>query len=307
MGHDTQKIFNKIESIGNILGRLVYLIDKRHRRIVLRNLNLAFPKWDDEQKAKVAKATYANFMTTIIELFFLKYMSRDKLKSIITFINMENLYKAREDDKGIILISGHFGNWELAHIAFSAFYEPITMVARELQFKPLDRFLKDLRSMFKSRVLNKKNGLNDMRAALRNREILGILIDQGTIKKEGIETDFFGHKVMTTPAAALLARRFKCPVLPGFVIRKKGGGFEAHCLPQVDMQRTKNYSADIIANTQKMNDTIQGFIEKYPEQWFWFHKRWKRYHPELYTEDIAAKIKRREKRRLKGAKKHKSG
>jgi len=305
MRHNTKKIFNKIEKIGNILGRFVYLIDKRHRRIVMRNLNLAFPKWDEEQKIKVAKATYANFITTIIELFFLKYISRDKLESIITFINMENLDKTKEQNKGIILISGHFGNWELAHIAFSAFYEPITMVARKLQFKPLENFLKDLRNMFGSRVLDKKNALNDMRAALRKKEILGILIDQGTIQKEGIETEFFGHKVMTTPSAALLARRFRCPVLPGFVIRKNGGGFEAHCLPQIDLQRTNDYSADIIANTQKMNDTIQGFIEKYPEQWFWFHKRWKRYHPELYAEDIAVKIKRRKKRRLKAAKKQK--
>jgi KDO2-lipid IV(A) lauroyltransferase len=138
-----------------------------------------------------------------------------------------------------------------------------------------------------------------MARLLRRGKTLGILIDQGTTRSEGVEVTFFGRKALATPAAALLAQRYGSSVVPGFCVRDGKDRLTLIVEPPLSLKQTKDSRADAQINTQIMTEAIEKAVRTYPEQWFWFHKRWKRHYPELYPEDLARRRRRREKRKAR--------
>ena len=122
------------------------------------------------------------------------------------------------------------------------------------------------------------------------------MIDQETIRSEGIEAYFFGKKVMATPGAALLARRYDCLVLPAYCVRDADGMLILRVEAPLALQRTHDSQEDLQVNNQTMITSIEKMIEGYPEQWLWAHKRWKRFYPYLYPEDMKKRKDRRAER-----------
>jgi KDO2-lipid IV(A) lauroyltransferase len=173
--------------------------------------------------------------------------------------------------------------------------QPILGVVKKIRFKPLNRWVHNLRSRFGINIIYKKGALPDMRQALRRNEIVGLLVDQSR-RKESVEVNFFGHRVPATPAAAFLGLRCKSPVLPIFCIREISGQLTIHVDEPLDLKWSGDLRADVQANTQLINDAVEKMIRRYPEQWFWLHKRWKKYYPHFYPEYQARK-KRRQKRK----------
>ena len=195
------------------------------------------------------------------------------------------------------MISAHIGNWEMAVLRFSIQSEkPLVAVARKLEPEILDRWILRLRTSFGTIILDKKGALSKMARMLRQGNALGLLIDQGTKRSEGVEVSFFGHTVTATPAAALLARRYGCPVLTSFCIREKDSRLTMVVEPPLSLVKTDDSRADLQANTQIMTDAIEKAVRAYPDQWFWFHKRWKRHYPHLYPEDLARRQRKRDRK-----------
>jgi KDO2-lipid IV(A) lauroyltransferase len=200
------------------------------------------------------------------------------------------------------VISAHLGNWEIAGLVPSlCYHHPSAYVARELNSKVLDRFLNKARTRFGNIIIDKKGALPKMVRLLHKGWLVGVLMDQGTNRTEGVECTFFGKEVYTTPVASLLARRYNYPVVPGYCSRDKDGMFSVVFKPPLKLVKTNNAEADMRTNTQLMNDAIEDCIRECPEQYFWFHKRWKRHYPHLYPEDLARKKRIRERRRQKRA------
>jgi KDO2-lipid IV(A) lauroyltransferase len=146
--------------------------------------------------------------------------------------------------------------------------------------------------------VDKKGALPAMRQALRRGEVIGLLIDQSK-RSESVDVNFFGKSATATPAAALLALRCKSPVIIGFCTRESNGRLALRINPPLNLQRTGDLRADLIANTQMMTDIVERAIRAHPEQWLWLHKRWKKHYPHLYPEYFARRDrrKRREQRR----------
>lgn len=292
-----------ILNMGKVLGSTAYLIDHRHRRIVRRNLRFAYPNADDHSVKKLSRAVFQNAAISFLEILQMSRLSADDILKRVHLTGRQYLLEAKRNKKGSIVISAHFGNWEMAHIFGSCYLnEPLVLVARRIQPGIINEWLNRLRSRFGSVVLDKASALPKMIRALRNGRILGILIDQGTLLSDGVEVAFFGKKTNATPAAAILARRYGSPVIPVFCVRRKDGALEVIAQPPLQLQKTEDYQTDIQANTQRMMDAIEQMIRTHPEQWFWFHKRWKRHYPELYPEDIARRKKKKRKKRLRKAK-----
>ena len=135
-----------------------------------------------------------------------------------------------------------------------------------------------------------------MTQTLRDGKILALMIDQGTKISEGVELKFYGKKVTVTPAAAMLALRCKSPVLPVFCIREEDQKLTIIIEPPVGLVRTKDLRDDLRTNAQIMTDAIENAVRRYPDQWLWLHKRWKRFYPDLYPEYIARRKRRRAKK-----------
>jgi KDO2-lipid IV(A) lauroyltransferase len=277
----------RIASIGRVLGMLMYGIDVRHRRIVRRNLKFVYPEWSTERVKRKSKRVFQNLGITILEICQMTCFSSDDILDKVKIRGQEHLLNAMHDNMGVIVISAHLGNWEIVPLFCPLYFKtPITVVARQIQNKTINRWIHGLRTRFGCRVIYKDVALPEMTRTLRQGKILAILIDQGTKSSLGVKIRFFNKFVTATPAAALLAMRCKSPVLPSFCTRNADGAFTITIEPPLVLKRTNDLGSDLKTNTQIMTDAIEKAVRKYPEQWFWVHKRWRKYYPHLYPEDM---------------------
>ena len=283
----------KIERLGRALGWLIYHIDVRHRRIVRRNLRFAYPLWPWERVLKTSRLVFQNFGVTALEIFQSSCYSFDELLAKVETVEGLENRQYLSNPNGVVLVSAHLGNWEIAVQYISGFTDiPFVAVARKIRFKPFERWVFRLRTRFGGELIDKKGAVGDMRKALRQGKILAVLNDQSG---EGAFVRFFGRKVQAHAGVALLAQRCKSPVMPAFCVREQNG-FRIILEPPLDLQRTGDLRADIQANTQIIMDAIEKTIRRYPEQWFWFHKRWKAFYPHLYQEDLKRQRRKEEKK-----------
>lgn len=286
-----------IAGVGKLLGMLVYIVDLRHRRIVRRNLQFAHPQWSLDRVRRLSKLVFQNLGITLLEICQMTCFTREDILHKVRIRGKENLFNTTKSPKGVIMISGHLGNWEMAHLATSCYLgKPLLLVARQIQSKRLHRWIHRLRVRFGNIILDKRGALPRMARTLIQGRALGLLIDQETKRSEGVEVTFFGRTANATPAAALLARRYDSPVLPAFCIREADDRLALVVEPPLSLKRTDDPGADLKANTQIMTSTIEKAVRAYPDQWLWFHKRWKRHYPYLYPEDLTRRQRRREKK-----------
>jgi KDO2-lipid IV(A) lauroyltransferase len=227
-------------------------------------------------------------------------LSKEEILDKARIYGANNMSEALKAGNGAILVSAHLGNWEMVPLLVPLYFDtPVVGVARKLPFEFINNLIVNLRTRFGCKVIDKEEALPQMRKALRQGAILGIMIDQGTRSSESVGITFFGHKVRATPAASLLALRCKSPVVPVFCVRDADGRLSIIIEPPLKLTRTRDLRADLKVNTQIMTDVVERAVSKYPEQWFWVHKRWKKYYPQLYPEYIA----RRKRRRIRKGKK----
>jgi len=278
----------------NILGPAVGFWVLSLRRIVRRNLAFAYPHWTQQQIHDHIPEIFRNFFLTIFEICRLSLMTETEIVDSVHIIGKEYVDAAITNPNGVILISAHIGNWEISPMLMKLTTgKTITSVARPLGNAWADKWITNSRTRFGNRVVNKEGALQEMTHTLRNGGALGILIDQVTKRSDGVEVRFFGKRVMATPGVAMLALRCKSVVLPAFCVRENGA-LVMHIQPPLEIKRSGDLRKDLQVNTQLMNDAIVEMIRGYSSQWFWFHKRWKRFYPNLYPEYQA---KRRRKRR----------
>ena len=288
----------RIASIGRVLGMLMYGIDVRHRRIVRRNLKFVYPEWSTERVKRKSKRVFQNLGITILEICQMICFSRDDIIDKVKIRGEEHLLNAMHNDKGAILISAHLGNWEIGLLYLVLHSNlPIVSVVRRLRNNLVNRWIHRLRTRFGNRIIDKDDALPEMVRVLRQGKILGIMIDQGTKSSLGVKITFFGKYITATPAAALLAMRCKSPVIPIFCNRNDDGMLSINIEPPLILKKTDDLRTDLRTNTQIMTDAIEKAIRRYPEQWFWVHKRWRKYYPHLYPEDMARRRRRRAKKK----------
>jgi KDO2-lipid IV(A) lauroyltransferase len=288
----------RLAHAGKALGLIIYVLDRRHRRIVRRNLQFANPGWPRERVWRICREVYQSLGTTIMEICQMKAFSSADILRKVRIKGKNHFLQALKSPNGAIIVSAHLGNWEMASLFGSCYLGVSTLiVARQLKPRILDKWMYRLRSRFGVLVIDKKQALPKMLRTLRQGGVLGVLVDQGTRLAEGVEADFFDRKATATPAPALLARRLGSTVIPVFCVREKDAGLTLVVYPPLNLQRTDSARDDLRENTQMITRAVEHAIAAYPEQWFWFHKRWKRHYPQLYPEDLAKRERRRKKRR----------
>ncbi|MBT8351550.1 MAG: hypothetical protein KJO26_10000 [Deltaproteobacteria bacterium] len=286
-----------ILSLGKLLGRLIYFTDVPHRRIVRRNLKFVYPEWTPKRTKSTSLRVFQNIGMTFLEICQIACLPKDKLLSRTKIKGEKLLLDAIKDNKGAILISAHLGNWEIVAPFLSAnIGARASMVGRRLRINLINRMIEGLRTRFGATVIDKESGMPKMMRAIREGKILGIMLDQGTQSSMGVKVNFFSKAVTATVGPALLALRCKCPVVPIFGVRENDGSLKIIVKSPLKLKRTKDLKADLKVNTQIMVNAIEKTVRAYPEQWFWVHKRWKKYYPELYPEYMDRRKRRRERK-----------
>jgi KDO2-lipid IV(A) lauroyltransferase len=284
--------------LGKLLGMLFYFLSVPHRRLTRRNLKFCYPAMSSHHIRDLSKRIFRQTGITFLEILQSAFISKSYLLDTFQIEGREYLAKALKDDHGVIIVSGHLANWERGfQFAGCYFGRPITGVARNLRHARLDRWFYRLRTRFGNKIIYKKGALPKMRQTLRRGEMLALTMDQSR-GKQAIGVKFFGRDATATPAPALLAMRCKSPVLPMFCFRGAAGNPTIHVDPPIKIQRTGDLRADLKANTQRMMTAVEDMIRRYPDQWIWFQRPWKKTYPELYPE-WEARRKRRKKNQNK--------
>ncbi|MEE4599901.1 MAG: lysophospholipid acyltransferase family protein [Desulfobacteraceae bacterium] len=283
---------------GGLFGALAYAIDAPHRRIVRRNLRLAFPEWSRGKNRRTAKRVFQHLGAALVEICQLATYSKSDVVDRVRIVGADRWRQALDNRQGLIIVSAHLGNWEFG-MQFAACFmqKPALGIAKRIRFKPLNRWVHHLRTRFGTSIISQKGALPEMRQTLRRGGTVGLLVDQSR-RREGVDVNFFGYKVPATPAAAFLSIRCKSPILPIFCIREASGQLTIHVEQPIKTKWSGDLRSDIQANTQLITDAVEGMIRKYPEQWFWVHKRWKKYYPHFYPE-YQLRRKRRKTRELR--------
>jgi KDO2-lipid IV(A) lauroyltransferase len=235
---------------------------KRHSKIITKNLKTAFPQKTEKETHKLKNKVYNHFSSIFIEIIYL-YLKRRPNKI------------ALNKNRGLILFSAHFGNWELIPYIFSKKLKlQIYGVAKEMNNPLVEKTVKNFRKYMGCNTINKKGSIKKIIKLLENKNILYFLIDQNTIERESVFVDFFSTKVSAVTSVSQLHLKKGIPILPVF-LHYENDKIVLEILECINFKKTENYNKDVLNLTQKCTTIIEEKIREYPEQWFWFHDRWK--------------------------------
>ncbi|TMB45430.1 MAG: lipid A biosynthesis acyltransferase [Deltaproteobacteria bacterium] len=264
--------------VGELAALVAYLLDRRHRRVGMRNLEIAFPEKPIRERRRILRASFLNLGRMAVELAHLPRLSAERLRDMVRFADEEWWREATswERSTGVLVLSGHFGNWELLVFAHGMRGHPVHMVHRTIANPLLDRWLNALRARAGTRTIRKRHAARAVLAALHERGLLVLPFDQNSTRGLGVFVDFFGVPASTNAGLARIALRTDAPIVPAFIVREgRSARHRVHVLPIMQVERTGDPRADVVRNTQRFSAVFEDMVRRHPEQWLWMHKRWK--------------------------------
>jgi Kdo2-lipid IVA lauroyltransferase/acyltransferase len=256
--------------------QLVYLVHFKLRRVGLRNLQIAFPEMPLRQRRKILRGVFTSLGRQLAEVSLFPRYTRGNVSRIVVYDGFENYEKARARGKGVLFLTGHLGAWEVSSFVHSLHGYPLHIVMRSLDNPFVDELTRSYRTMHGNQTVDKDNFVRGLLSAMKGGETVGILMDTNMTPPQGVFVDFFGTPACTASGLARIALHSDAAVLPGFalwdpVLRKYRLRFD----PAVELIRTGDDEADVIANTAKFTKVIEEYVRRYPDQWLWVHRRWK--------------------------------
>ncbi len=262
--------------VGAVIGALAYRLLARLRGVGLRNLALAYPAWSEERRKATLRTVYRNLGYLLAEFCLMRHYSRIQANAFIEYEGLEHYLAARDRGKGVLVLTGHLGAWELSSFYHSLAGFPMGLVIRRLDNPLVDAFVNRVRTLHGNRVIHKDDFARGLISAMRGGETVGILMDTNMTPPQGVFVPYFGVPACTASGLARVALKTDAAVLPGFLIweqaRKK---YVLRFGERMELRRTGDVDADVLANTAAFTAAIERYVRANPEQWLWMHRRWK--------------------------------
>jgi Kdo2-lipid IVA lauroyltransferase/acyltransferase len=263
------------------------------RRVALFNLRLAFPEWNEAERERVVKLMVRNLGWLMAEFAHLPRYTRESIERTIIQDGFENFLAAESRGKGVLFLTGHLGAWELKPFAHALYHKPIYFLVRPIKNLRVDALVNRYRGLSGNRSIEKNESVRAVLRVLRDGGTVGILADQNTTPIEAVFANFFGIPAATTAGLARLARRTGAAVVPvhsywDASLKKYRLRYE----PALQLAISADEEADVCAHTTLFNQTLEGFIRRFPDQWFWVHRRWKNRPPgeePIYSDEKRAR------------------
>ena len=254
---------------------LAYLLVPKQRRIVLRNLATGLPEFSIKRRRSIARRMYRNLALNVAEFASLRNL-RDsgKFSNLVEVEGEEYLAKLRAEGRGALALTGHIGNWELLAAAIAARGYRLTVFARKMSDEALGGFVNHIRERCGVRTLDRTNTREILRR-LGQGHLIGILPDQDIPKLNGVFVEFLGTPAYTPTGLVSISLKTGVPIVPVFIARKTDGTHRVTIHPPLELIRTGRKEWDILRNTMRYTAVIESEVRKHPEQWMWFHNRWR--------------------------------
>jgi Kdo2-lipid IVA lauroyltransferase/acyltransferase len=263
-------------AVGAGIGALAFRVLGRLRRVGVRNLELAFPEKRVAERERLLRVEYRNLGYLLAEFCQMPGYTADGASRFIRYEGLENYLRARDRGKGVLVLTGHLGAWELSSFYHSLMGMPMGMVIRRLDNPLVDAFVNRVRCLHGNRVIHKDDFARGLIASMRAGETVGILMDTNMTPPQGVFVPFFGVEACTASGMARIALKTGAAVVPGFLLWE--GSEQKYVLrfgEEVAVTSSGDAEADALANTTRFTAVIEGYIRQYPEQWLWMHRRWK--------------------------------
>jgi Kdo2-lipid IVA lauroyltransferase/acyltransferase len=262
------------DAVGRRIGRMVYRLGIR-RKVVEDNLRLAFPGRGEAWIHATARAAYEHLGREAAAILRLGKLDRQAIVERTVPVGWDELQEALAEGKGVLLVTGHYGNWEIAAATVASRGTPISAIVRRQGNLLVDARLDQLRRNLGVETITQREAPSRVPRLLRRNQVIGIVGDQDA-RRAGVFVPFFGRPASTHRGPALFALKFDAAVfacvarrLPGREVRYEVSG------QRVPVVRTGDLEADVTALTAEIAARLEGEVRKAPEQYFWFHRRWK--------------------------------
>ena len=249
----------------------------RHR-VAMTNLRHAFPDKPEAELQDIARGMWGNMARLAAEYVLLDkifdYNPDDPSKGMLEVEGDEIFNRLTTERKPRIFFTAHTGNFELLPICAASYGLEVTALFRPPNNPYIARKVLEARRMTMGGLVPSKAGaVWALASVLESNGNVGMLVDQ--YFQNGARVEFFGRRASTSPLLPRLARQFDADIYPARCIRLPGGRFRLQLFDKIELPRNAKDKIDIDASCQKLNDIVEGWIREYPDQWMWFHKRWK--------------------------------
>jgi len=265
------------------LSYLIYLFNKEHKGYAKANLDLIFQNnMSDLRKEEVIRNSYKNLLYNLYEFIENPTLNLEELDKKIEVKNEDIILNAIKDNRKIILVSAHYGNWEYITSYISLKYKPTTMVGRKMNNKFFNKDMENNRNKHNSEMLPKAGSAKGLMKALKNGRIIGLATDQHIISSKGLTINFLGHKAIQVDSTARLAIKFNAVIIPVFFEMKNFRKYTIKFCDKIEPSECISENK-VLEITQKEANAMSKQILENPDQWFWQHRRYKEYYGDIYT------------------------
>jgi Kdo2-lipid IVA lauroyltransferase/acyltransferase len=271
---------------GQFVGALARVVLPHLRRHAGVNLRLAFPELDEARRRRIERGAFHNLGRLLGEVTQFPRLNRRNIESAVVYEGLDNYLAAKAEGRGVILLTGHIGAWELSVYAHSVYGHPMAFLARRVDNPLVERLAERNRTRYGNRSIDKRGSVREVLKTLKAGGAVGILADLNATREEGVFCDFFGVQACTTAGVAALALRTGAVVLPGYIVWDGQARVHRLCFePPVETISTGNQKEDVAANTARYTKVLESIIRRHPDQWLWIHRRWRTRpegEPEIY-------------------------
>jgi Kdo2-lipid IVA lauroyltransferase/acyltransferase len=248
----------------------------RLRKVGIRNLELAFPEKTASDREAILRLVYRNLGYLLAEFCKMPGYTAEGASGFIRYEGLENFVRARGRGKGVLVLTGHLGAWELSSFYHSLMGMPMGVVIRRLDNSLVDDFVNRIRCLHGNRVIHKNDFARGLIASMRAGETVGILMDTNMTPPQGVFVPFFGVAACTASGMARIAAKTGAAVVPGFLLWEKSERrYVLRFGEELEVVHTGDAEQDALANTAGFTAAIEGYVRRYPDQWLWMHRRWK--------------------------------
>ncbi len=264
-----------VRRMGGAAGEFVGTTLGYRRGVTMDNLRNAFPERSDKDLEEIMRGSFRSVGIALFEFVYFPRLSKPAINKVVRIENPEYVSEVYSRGKGLVLLTAHFGNWELlAQSIPAAIGVPVYIIVKPQANRRVDSQINRWRTLYGNFVVPMENAIRELLKALREKQVVGIVADQ-TAAKESISVSFFGREVPTYEGPAMFSLKTGAPLLLGFAVRTSDGSYRAtfHEVPAGDLAE---YSKENVAELTRRHVALtESAIRQHPEQWMWMHKRWK--------------------------------